>query len=123
VSWQKSGADVTVQFNVPVPPLRWDVAQVAGNRNYGFSLRSSSGQLLPIKSVSLEGADRVRIVARDPVPAGAKLQYAFDGTGVSGNRYGPRGNLRDSQGDAIQFDNGRELKRMDNWCMIFEVSL
>jgi hypothetical protein len=38
-------------------------------------------------------------------------------------RYGPRGNLRDSQGDAIQFDNGRELMRMDNWCVIFDVPL
>lgn len=123
MSWQRDGDVATVRFKVPVPPLQWDTTQVAGNSNYGFSLRLPSGASLPIRSVSIVGADRVQITAAVPIPPGTQVEYAFDGAGMAGSRYGPRGNLRDSQGDAIQFDNGREIKRMDNWCVIFHAQL
>lgn len=123
LSWQRDGDIATVRFKVPVPPLRWDTTQVAGNDDYGFSLRLPSGVSLPIRSVAIVGPDRVQITAAVPIPAGTQVEYAFDGTGFAGSRYGPRGNLRDSQGDVIQFDNGREIKRMDNWCVIFHAQL
>ena len=122
-SWRREGDVATLLFKVPVPPLRWDTTQVAGNTNYGFMLRLPSGQPLPIRSVSIVGPDRVQITADGAIPAGTEVEYAFEGQGFAGNRFGPRGNLRDSQGDAIQFDNGRELKRMDNWCVIFHEQL
>ncbi|CAN7465405.1 hypothetical protein LJR034_003003 [Caballeronia sp. LjRoot34] len=121
--WQRNGPTVTVRFRVPVPPLKRDVTQVAGNRDYWFSLRTPSGERLPIRSVFVLGAGSVLIVAQDPVPEGTRLEYTFDGTGKAGSRYGPRGNLRDSQGDGIRFDNGHESTRLDNWCVIFEVTL
>lgn len=123
LSWRRDGDTATLRFKVPVPPLQWDTTQVAGNANYGFVLRLPSGQPLPIRSVSIVGPDRVQIVADSAIPAGTEIEYAFDGEGLAGSRFGPRGNLRDSQGDAIQFDNGRELKRMDNWCVIFHEQL
>jgi hypothetical protein len=123
LSWRRDGDTATLRFKVPVPPLQWDTTQVAGNTNYGFMLRLPSGQPLPIRSVSIVGPDRVQIVADSAIPAGTEVEYAFEGEGLAGSRFGPRGNLRDSQGDAIQFDNGRELKRMDNWCVIFHEQL
>lgn len=123
LSWRRDGDTATLRFKVPVPPLQWDTTQVAGNTNYGFMLRLPSGQPLPIRSVSIVGPDRVQIVADSAIPPGTEVEYAFEGDGLAGSRFGPRGNLRDSQGDAIQFDNGRELKRMDNWCVIFHAQL
>ena len=123
LSWRRDGDTATLRFKVPVPPLRWDTTQVAGNANYGFLLRLPSGLPLPIRSVSIVGPDQVQITADSAIPAATEVEYAFEGQGVAGSRFGPRGNLRDSQGDAIQFDNGRELKRMDNWCVIFHEQL
>ena len=123
LSWRRDGDTATLRFKVRVPPLQWDTSQVAGNTNYGFTLRLPSGLPLPIRSVSIVGPDRVQIVADSAIPAGTEVEYAFEGQGLAGSRFGPRGNLRDSQGDAIQFDNGRELKRMDNWCVIFHEQL
>ncbi len=89
-SWQRDDdRTVTLRFNVPVPPLRWDTTQVAGNRDYGFALRLDSGALLPIRSVSLVGPDRLQIVAAAAIPKGTHLQYAFDGVGASGSRLWP----------------------------------
>ena len=123
LTWQRLGAIAMLRFNVPAPPLKWDSTQVAGNSDYGFSLRLPSGNLLPIRSVSITGPDEVRITAQSPIPAGTRVEYAFNGVGVAGSRYGPRGNLRDSQGDAIRFNDGRESMRLDNWCVIFDVQL
>ncbi|WP_243856601.1 MULTISPECIES: sialate O-acetylesterase [unclassified Paraburkholderia] len=123
LSWQRDGTTATLRFNVPAPPLKWDTTQVAGNSDYGFSLRLPSGALLPIRSVAITGADEVEIIAQSPIPAGTHVEYAFNGAGIAGSRYGPRGNLRDSQGDAIRFNDGRESMRLDNWCVIFDVSL
>ncbi|NPT38228.1 hypothetical protein [Paraburkholderia xenovorans] len=123
LAWQRAGATATLRFNVPAPPLKWDTTQVAGNSDYGFSLRLPSGTLLPIRSVSITAPDEVRITAQSPIPAGTHVEYAFNGVGVAGSRYGPRGNLRDSQGDAIRFNDGRESMRLDNWCVIFDVQL
>ncbi|MFM0414817.1 sialate O-acetylesterase family protein [Paraburkholderia aromaticivorans] len=123
LTWQREGTTATLRFNVPAPPLRWDTTQVAGNSDYGFALRLPSGNLLPIRSVSITGPDEVRITAQSPIPAGTHVEYAFNGVGVAGSRYGPRGNLRDSQGDAIRFNDGRESMRLDNWCVIFDVQL
>ncbi|GAB7534606.1 hypothetical protein BGC_08160 [Burkholderia sp. 3C] len=122
-AWHRDGRVVTVRFNVPAPPLRWDTRQVAVNQNYGFDLRAQNGRPLPIASVEISGPDTVTIVADEPVPTGAQLQYAFVGAGRAGSQYGPRGNLRDSQGDFIRFDDGTESLRLDNWCVIFSETL
>lgn len=123
LNWRREGTTAVLRFNVPAPPLRWDTTQVAGNSDYGFSLRLPSGDLLPIQSVSITGPDEVSITAKSPIPAGTHIEYAFNGVGVAGSRYGPRGNLRDSQGDVIRFNDGRESMRLDNWCVIFDVQL
>lgn len=113
------GSTIEAKFRVPRPPLVLDTARVTNPGSYGFSLVTATGIEIGLRSVSISSPDTVTIVARRPVPAGAKLRYAFKG-GVSGSKTGPRGNLRDSQGDTMVFDPTGINKRMDNWCVIFE---
>ena len=57
---------------------------------------------------------------KEPLTAHA----ARDGTGQSPGRLaGPRGCLRDSQGDIISFTLNSEVIRMDNYCVMFEITL
>ena len=119
----RQGAIATVKFNVPMGKLTLDTTAVTLNTNYGFELVDSTGTTLTINSVSLMGPDTVKVLAAAAIPAGARLRYAWSGTGNVGNSVGPRGNLRDSQGDAIIFDPSGINKPMHNWCVIFEIGL
>ena len=110
---------VEIRFHVPDGPLVFDTTQVAAQTNYGFALVDQNGTALTISSVEIIDTDRIRITASAPIPAGAKVRYAFTGDTISG-----KGNLRDSQGDTITFAiPGRAAKRMDNWCLIFELAI
>jgi hypothetical protein len=122
-SWRLRGDTVTVRFNVPAPPLRWDTRQVAANEDYGFRLTTSDGHVVPIDSVQITSPDTVTIKSDRALSSGTHLAYAFSGEGRAGSRYGPRGNLRDSQGDFIKFDDGKENLRLDDWCVVFDVAL
>ena len=116
------GAYVYIKFNVPVRPLKWDTTQVLKNTNYGFTVLDSGGaEITQIEEPVIINADTVKLHLASTPAAGVKIQYAFYGSGVTGRINGPRGNLRDSQGDQLIFkgpDNSEE--RLDNWCWIFE---
>lgn len=118
-----TGSTIHAKFRVPKPPLVLDTANVVNPGKYGFSVVTASGIELGIKSVTLSAPDSVTIVTYRPIPAGSKLHYAFKGTAYSGRTTGPRGNLRDSQGDTLIFDPAGIAKRMDNWCVIFDVPI
>lgn len=118
-----SGSTIQAKFHVPRPPLVLDTTSVSDPGNFGFSVVTSTGTEIEISSVLVTSNDTVTIVTRDPVPSEAKLRYAFIGGGYSGRLSGPRGNLRDSQGDTLIFDPGGINKRMDNWCVIFESAI
>jgi len=115
---------ITTRFN-PVGGLVLDTSIISDPGNYGFSLVDSSGSSLSISSVVCN-YDTVTIAAAATVPAGAKLRYAFVG-GVAntnpGPTTGPRGCLRDSQGDTIIFDPSGVNWAMHNYCIIFELPL
>jgi hypothetical protein len=108
-----------IRFHVPQGKLTFDTTQVAAQTNYGFALLDQNGAAMTISSVEIIDTDRVRIKASTTIPAGAKVRYAFTGDTITGN-----GNLRDSQGDTITFAiPGSTAKRMDNWCLIFELAI
>lgn len=110
---------VEIRFHVPDGPLVFDTTQVAAQTNYGFGLLDQNGAAMTISSVEIIDTDRVRITASATIPAGAKVRYAFTGDATTG-----KGNLRDSQGDTITFAiPGSAAKRMDNWCLIFELTI
>jgi hypothetical protein len=115
---------ITARFN-PVGGLVMDTSIVSDPGNYGFSLVDSSGNALTISSVTCK-YDTVTIAASAAIPAGAKLRYGFVGGTVNTNpgpTTGPRGCLRDSQGDTIIFDPTGVNWAMHNYCIIFELSL
>lgn len=108
-----------IRFHVPQGKLTFDTTQVAAQTNYGFALLDQNGAAMTISSVEIIDTDRVRIKASVTIPAGAKVRYAFTGDTITG-----KGNLRDSQGDTITFAiPGSTAKRMDNWCLIFELAI
>lgn len=119
----RQGAIIELRFNVPSGRLVFDTTQVTENTNMGFELVDSGGSPLTISSVAIADFDRVRIIASATVPAGAKVRYAWSGVGNFGPVNGPRGNLRDTQGDDIVFDPTGINKRMDNWSVIFEMGV
>ena len=119
----KQGAIAVIKFHVPHGNLTLDTTLVALNTNYGFELVDSANSVLTISSVAIMGPDTVKVTAAATIPAGAKLRYAWSGSGNVGNLVGPRGNLRDSQGDSIIFDPMGINKPMHNWCVIFEQGL
>jgi hypothetical protein len=120
ISKYKQGAVAVIEFNVPYGKLVFDTTLVAANTNYGFNLFDSSNNAITISSVSITGPSTVKIIAASTIPAGAKLQYAFYGSGIAGRTTGPRGNLRDTQGSSIVFDPSGLNYPAHNWCVMFE---
>ncbi|WP_254624406.1 hypothetical protein [Acinetobacter lactucae] len=120
ISHVKQGRILEVKFHVPVQPLVFDTSHIALNTNYGFSLVDSANNPLSISTVAITQGDTVKIIAVDPIPAGAKLRYAWGPSTQPNRSTGPRGNLRDSQGDDLIFDPEGINKPLHNWCPIFE---
>ncbi|WAS96752.1 MXAN_6577-like cysteine-rich protein [Nannocystis punicea] len=114
----RAGAVVTVDFDVPVPPLMLDEVLVTNPGNYGFEFTDSSGAPPAIAAVALAGPTRVQLtLAGEPVGGNQRVRYAA--TGVPGQSAGPttgaRGNLRDS--DATVSRHGYTLH---NWAVHFD---
>ncbi len=115
----RNQATITVDFDVPVPPLVLDTTLVTDPGNYGFEYADDSGAAAPpIASVKLAGPESVTVtLAAAPTGTNPRLRYAFTGVpgAAAGASTGPRGNLRDS--DASSSPNGRPLH---NWCVPFD---
>ncbi|MBX3233454.1 MAG: hypothetical protein KIT84_37785 [Labilithrix sp.] len=116
----RDGAEVTVQFHVPAPPLVIDTALVAEAASYGFEYLDAAGAPKPIAKVELAGPDAVRLTLA-AVPTGAgRLTYAQNQTPLTciGTPAGARGNLRDS--DATPSRSGLPLY---DWAVHFDVAV
>ena len=106
VSFQTSGNDIRIVFNVPYTPLRFDTLEVRKVDNYGFNVIRRDGVDI-ISNVVIDN-NSIVIHCIEP-PASCKLRYGINGEFLKGGRkYGARGNLRDSQSLAF------------NWCLMFE---
>jgi hypothetical protein len=115
----RSGATITVDFAVPVPPLAIDTTLVLAQTNYGFEYADDTSSAT-ISSVSITDADTMTItLSATPTGANPRLRYAY--TGVSGSWAGcnqagaARGNIRDS--DATPSLYGSNL---NNWLVHFD---
>ena len=114
-----SGNTVEVEFNVPSPPLVLDTTAVLKAANYGFSIVDSTNTNI-LKQVSLQN-NKVKLYC-EKSPAGSKIRYAVNGIKEkSGYRYGPRGNLRDSQGIKQTVTIQNQLYPLHNWCYQFDI--
>jgi hypothetical protein len=96
---------VIIHFNTS-SPLLLDTIQVSKAAHYGFSIVSKDNKDIT-KDVTIEGTC-AKIACSAP-PTDCKVRYAVNGDYMkSGNHHGPRGNLRDAQG---------------NWCYQFDTPL
>lgn len=122
ISSVRQGSVAEVKFHVPVRPLVIDTTGVPSVADSGFKLFAADGTTaITINSVEVTNPDTVRIVADSTIPANAVLKYAIDngdgGTNSCGPT-GPRGNLRDSQGDYVVFDPDGTANPLHNWCLM-----
>ena len=113
--------NVNIQFNVPHPPLCFDTISVKKVSNYGFNvIRRDNIDI--ISGINLIG-DTVIITCKES-PIGCKIRYAVNGEyWKNGWDIGPRGNLRDSQGDTMYIDILGKTYALHNWCFQFDYLL
>ena len=113
------GNDVLVGFRVPNPPLVLDTLAVNYIDNYGFSVINKEGENI-ISQVSIEG-DTVRLKCSKS-PLNCKVRYAVNGEKLkSGRLHGPRGNLRDSQGETEKMTVLGKIYPVHNWAYQFDM--
>ncbi len=115
---QRDGAVITVDFNVPAPPLVLDTTLVTDPGTFGFGFSDTSGAAPTITAVEIVDDDTVRItLSAAPTGGNKRLRYAMTGTtgAAAGPTTGARGNLRDSDG-AVSL----AAYPLYNWCVHFE---
>lgn len=113
------GNDVLVKFRVPCPPLIIDTISVKHANNYGFSVISKNGENI-ISDVFIED-NAVRLKCKHS-PINCKVRYAVNGNKMkSGYLHGPRGNLRDSQGEREKFTVQGKTYPVYNWAYQFDI--
>ena len=122
----RTGALITANFNVPVPPLVLDLNRVINPGQYGFSW-SDSGGTITVSGVTIASPTSLTIqLSSDPSANINKfLRYAFHKSpaspagdnsnyGLDGPVFGAAGNLRDS--DTTPNTYGYDAF---NWCCFF----
>ena len=113
--------EVTIEFNIPCPPLNFDTIQVAKADNYGFSVITPDNRNIAQKATIQE--NNVHIICSEQ-PKGCRVRYAVNGDYMkSGRLYGPRGNLRDSQGDSLLITIQGKDYPIYNWCYQFDIPI
>lgn len=127
-----TGSTIRVPMNVPEGPLAFDTTTVteawtsrqAAASLYGFELIDPGPQPVQLTGATIDGDDIV-LTTSGPVRTGSSIAYAR--TGVHGTpanpqrAFSPKGNLRDSAGDAVTGIESGE--RLDNWCVTFEEAI
>lgn len=118
INTEIKGNEVYLLFNVPYPPLCFDTVSVRKVNNYGFNvIRKDNIDI--ISSIKIDN-DTV-IVKCNESPLGCKIRYAVNGDyWKNGWRVGPRGNLRDSQGNNQKVEIQGRTYALHNWCYQFD---
>jgi hypothetical protein len=112
------GNTISIVFNAPAPPLCFDTIQVMKADHYGFNIIRQDNTDI-VSDVVLRG-DTVVITCQES-PTGCRIRYGVNGEfRKGGSQHGPRGNLRDSQGEKRKVTINGNTYRQDNWCYIFD---
>jgi hypothetical protein len=117
----RSGAQITVTFDMPTPPLVLDAVSVNDPGNFGFEV-TVGGSPATISTVEVVGGTSVRITLASAPTGAVRVRYAMRGyiTPFSGGYTAseqPRGCLRDSATAVATYD-GTTLR---NWCVHFDL--
>lgn len=97
--------------------LVFDHSTVSAAYGKGFTLRNSAGVLNDFREAKAIG-NKIILRYDNSVTSGSVLTYAIEGSGV-GPTSGPRGNMRDNQGNKIKVDG----YALHNWLPIFRLTL
>ena len=109
---------IRIPFHVPCPPLCFDTIAVRKADNYGFNVIGKDNADI-ISSVSIN-QDTVIINCKES-PINCKIRYAVNGEYLKGGcMSGPRGNLRDSQGNNKTIMISGKNYPLHNWCYMFD---
>ena len=115
-----NGNSITIRFHVPTPPLVLDTILVRKADHYGFSVINQQNQ--DIAETIVVDSNTVTINCTES-PAECRIRYAVGGDYMkSGNQHGPRGNLRDSQGDVLYTNIKGRKYPLHNWCYQFDIT-
>ena len=120
-SYTVVGNQIKIKFYVPVKPLVIDTDWVREIDNYGFNIYRGSNEI-GITNVAVSGEDELTITCSGALQLGDRLTYAINGENT-GRFIGSRGNIRDSQGDNIQYQIECTTYHMHNWLPIYEETL
>lgn len=115
---QRDGAVITVDFNVPAPPLVLDTTLVTDPGAFGFAFSDSSGAAPTIAAVAIVDEDTVSVtLSAEPIGGNKRLRYAMTGStgALAGPTTGARGNLRDSDATV-----SLAAYPLFNWCVHFD---
>ena len=109
MAYEIKGNDIKIDYNVPCPPLCFDTIEVYKVDNYGFNVVRHDG----VDIVSDVRIDQNSVIIHCKAsPENCKLRYGINGEFLKGGRkFGPRGNLRDSN------------YKCPEWSMLFEYKL
>lgn len=112
----RTGANIDVDFYVPVAPLVLDTTRVSDPGAYGFEFSDDSGAHPDVASVQITGDTSIRVTLWSvPVGANQRLRYACVNGTNGGPTTGPRGCLRDSDNTPSRYGN-----ELFNWCVHFD---
>jgi hypothetical protein len=118
---ESQGEEVIVDFNTPWPPLNIDTTQVVKAENYGFSVITPDNRNIA-QSVFIQD-NKIHILC-SAIPDSCRVRYAVNGEKMkSGRQHGPRGNLRDSQGDSLTINIQGRNYPIHNWCWQFDIPI
>jgi len=118
LSLESEDSVIRVKMNVPCPPLKLDTSLVAAIDNYGFKVLMENGRNI-LSNVTIDGDDILLHCIQQPT--NCRVRYAVNGELTkSGNQRGPRGNLRDSQGDYKKIVVLGISYPLHNWCLQFD---
>lgn len=112
---------VVVRYHVPAPPLQLDTTAVVKAKNYGFGVITPDNKDI-LQSVTIAG-DSIVLTCSEPVDS-CRVRYAINGIKKkSGYRSGSRGNLRDSQGDALAVTVKGKKYPLHNWSYQYDMAI
>ena len=109
---------IRILFHVPCPPLCFDTIAIRKADNYGFNvIRKDNTDIISCVSINQD----TLIINCKESPIGCKIRYAINGDYLKGGCLsGPRGNLRDSQGNSKTIMISGKAYPLHNWCYQFD---
>ncbi len=109
----------------PIGELKFDTSWVTATTNMGIDIHNkTTGALVDIiTGVSIVGSNKITIACSRPLTDNEIVTYAWGRTTDTGNGrvHGPRGNIRDSQGDLSGYnyvDGAGTTRSLHNWLNI-----